>query len=369
MNVVDVIRPAEPGYDGLTTGYQLGWPHRPDRVLVPHDLDALDRVTKAASDEPFAVQRSGHGRREPLSGGTLVATHRLAHVTVDAQARTARVQAGATWADVVALAADHDLAPLSGSSPSVGVVGYLLGGGLGLLGRRHGWAGDHHRVTRWSGATIAEVEVDLFPVDTVVAGALVFDTDALPALLTGYAGWVAGLPSWLTSSVAVVPMPDAPGVPEPLRGRRIGQLRVVSTGDDDATREQVAALVDPLGDPLTGGLSTMPFADVATTVYRDPPDPHAYLGTNTQLTELAPDVVTALLDRAGSTVVQVNHLGGELTDSDEVLVRLLTPEMMLPATAARAVHEEVLAVARPWSTGHLEGFVFGPQSPDADGGA
>ncbi len=66
------------------------------------------------------------------------------------------------------MASEHGLAPLVGSSPDVGIVGYTLGGGVGYLGRKHGLAtnsvtaielvtadGDHIR-------TDADHEPDLF---------------------------------------------------------------------------------------------------------------------------------------------------------------------------------------------------------------
>ena len=44
-------------------------------------------------------------------------------------------------------AAAHGLAPLCASSTAVGVTGFTLGGGMGPLGRRHGFAADHvHRL-------------------------------------------------------------------------------------------------------------------------------------------------------------------------------------------------------------------------------
>src|SRR3712207_712408 len=61
-------------------------------------------------------------------------------VEIDPIARRARVQAGDLWLDVTAPASEHGLAPLAGSSPDVGVVGYTLGGGLSWLSRRHGLA-------------------------------------------------------------------------------------------------------------------------------------------------------------------------------------------------------------------------------------
>ena len=56
--------------------------------------------------------------------------------------RSARVRAGALWADVTVPASAYGLAPLAGSSHDVGVVGYTLGGGLSWLARKHGFACD-----------------------------------------------------------------------------------------------------------------------------------------------------------------------------------------------------------------------------------
>src|ERR671933_31982 len=47
------------------------------------------------------------------------------------------------WVRVLEAAAEHCLAALCGSSSDVGVVGYSLGGGLGSLGRKYGFAADH----------------------------------------------------------------------------------------------------------------------------------------------------------------------------------------------------------------------------------
>jgi FAD/FMN-containing dehydrogenase len=92
----------------------------------------------AAHELPVAVQATGHGMLAAVEGGMLITVGRMNGVEVDPQTRTARVEAGTTWEAVVDAAGKHGLAPLSGSAPGVGVVGYTLGGGLGLLSRRAG---------------------------------------------------------------------------------------------------------------------------------------------------------------------------------------------------------------------------------------
>ena len=91
---------------------------------------------------PFAVQATGHGTHVAHDGALLLRTGAMSSVLVDPDRRVARVGPGARWADVLAAAAPFGLAPLSGSSPDVGVTGYTLGGGLGWLAREHGLAAD-----------------------------------------------------------------------------------------------------------------------------------------------------------------------------------------------------------------------------------
>ena len=66
-------------------------------------------------------------------------------LAVDPVTRTARVEAGVRWEQVIEAAVPHGLAPLNGSSVDVGVVGYILGGGTGPLARTYGAAADYVR--------------------------------------------------------------------------------------------------------------------------------------------------------------------------------------------------------------------------------
>ena len=89
-----------------------------------------------------AVQSTGHGARAPVDGGLLLTTRRIDGVRVQVAQRRAKVGAGVRWGAVVAAAAPHGLAPIAGSSPTVGVVGLLLGGGIGpLVAQPRVWVG------------------------------------------------------------------------------------------------------------------------------------------------------------------------------------------------------------------------------------
>ena len=64
----------------------------------------------------IAAQGTGHGAGSlgPLAGTLLLRTDRMRGIRIDPQTRTARVEAGVVWLDVVHAAARHGLAALGG---------------------------------------------------------------------------------------------------------------------------------------------------------------------------------------------------------------------------------------------------------------
>ncbi len=143
-------RVLEPGDDGFAAATDL-WNGailaRPTLVVQPEDAAdvaaALDhaRVRRL----PVAVRGRGHniaGAALP-PGGITFDMARLTAVDVDPAARTATVGAGCALADVDRAAQAHGLATPLGFISGVGVAGLTLGGGLGYLSRRFGWAVDN----------------------------------------------------------------------------------------------------------------------------------------------------------------------------------------------------------------------------------
>jgi FAD binding domain len=92
-----------------------------------------------------SAQGTGHNAAPlgPLEDTVLVKTERMRGIEIDPEAQVARIDAGVRSVELVEAAAQHGLAPLAGSSPDVGVVGYTLGGGLSWFGRKHGLAASH----------------------------------------------------------------------------------------------------------------------------------------------------------------------------------------------------------------------------------
>ncbi|MFJ8476074.1 FAD-binding oxidoreductase [Kitasatospora sp. NPDC094011] len=397
----EVLVPGDDGFDAGCAGFQTAYRHRP-AVLVRAAAaeDVVAAVAHAAEGGlPVAVQATGHGLSVPADGGVLIDTAALAAVTVDAAARTARIGAGARFAAVVDAGARYGLAPLNGSAPDVGAVGYLLGGGLGLLARQFGYAADHvrtvHLVTadaterrvtaesdpelfwalRGAGANfgvVTAMEIDLLPVTRIYGGELVFDLGDTPDLLAEYLRWTGALPEELTSSVSLVGYPDLPVLPERLRGRHLGHVRIAYTGDA-RTGEELVAPLRALGPRLTDTVAEMPYTECGA-IYNDPPQPHAYVGDNVFLRELDAEqaaVVTELAAPGASVpcVVDVRHLGGALGRAPEVpnavghrdaryLLRVLTPVGLAEPDEIRAAHRALLGAADA-VLGRCQNLVYG----------
>jgi len=123
-----VFKQGEAGYDAERSGFNLAVEHHPRLIVgaaVPADITLAVKYA-ADADLAVAVQATGHGVAVPADGAVLINTRRMRCVRVDARARTATVEAGVRWLDVLPQTVPHGLAPLNGSSPDVGVVGYTL---------------------------------------------------------------------------------------------------------------------------------------------------------------------------------------------------------------------------------------------------
>lgn len=346
-----VLRGDDPRAADEITTFNLAVTHRPAVVVAATSAaDVAAAVSWAGRHGlPVAVQATGHGPVRAADGAVLVTTGRMSAVSVDPVRRTATVAAGTRWADVVAAAAPHGLAPLSGSSSRVGVVGYTLGGGMGCLAREHGFAADHVErlemvtadglVRRVDAATepdlfwavrggkgnfgiVTELEFGLVPVDEIYGGGAFFTGDSAPAVLHAFRTWAPALPEQATASVALLRMPPLEEIPEPLRGRFVVHLRFAFDGDAPEGERLVAPML-AAGEVMMSMIGPMPYA-AADAIHMDPTDPMPAWERGRLLAELPEEAVDALLAAAGPGVdvpvamVELRLMGGALSREPRV---------------------------------------------------
>jgi len=94
---------------------------------------------------PLAVRTGGHSFPGwgTCDDGLIIDTSLMKEIVIDPAARTARVGGGVRTQELVAAAGQHDLVPVQGQCPLVGVSGLTLGGGLGWLSGKHGASCDN----------------------------------------------------------------------------------------------------------------------------------------------------------------------------------------------------------------------------------
>ncbi|MDB5844368.1 MAG: FAD-linked oxidase, partial [Polaromonas sp.] len=94
---------------------------------------------------PLAVRGGAHNiaGSAVCDDGIVIDLSQMKAVQVDAPARRARVEGGATLADFDAAAQAHGLATPLGINSTTGVAGLTLGGGFGWLSRKYGMTIDN----------------------------------------------------------------------------------------------------------------------------------------------------------------------------------------------------------------------------------
>lgn len=394
-----LLRPGDEGYDERRAGFNTAVEHRPAVIVTATDpADVVAAVRLAAREgRPVAVMNTGHGPSVPADGAVLVRTGGLRDVAVDPARRTARIGAGATWGDVVAATARHGLAPLNGSSPHVGVAGYTLGGGVGHLGRRFGFAADHvgwidlvtadgrlRRVSadapaddsglfwalRGAGANfgvVTALEVGLFPVTSLVGGELAFGAERCGDVLHTYADWAAEVPETMASSVLLLRYPDDPAVPDDLRGRHVTHVRVAYSGDDEAEGWHWVERLRRIGPRIVDTVRVMPYTEVGTIHHEPVDEPVPAFDRNRLLRAFDHDLATLLSRHAqagdgdgdgAGYLVELRAWGGALArppavpnavvgrDAAWSLVAISDPD-----PAHRAARDRLLDDVAPWGTG------------------
>lgn len=345
-----VLLPGEEGYDAERSGWNLIVEHRPAAIVVaagPEDVAAAVRFAGSAGPLPVAVQATGHGPSVPGAGAVLVSTRHMTELEIDPDAATARIGPGVTWAQVIEAAGPAGLAPLAGTSPSVGAVGYLTSGGLPVLDRRYGFAADHVRALELVTAdgrprratadehpdlfwavrggkgnfgVVTAVETDLMRLPRLYGGSLSFPGAATREVLGAWLAWTATQPEKMCSALTLSRFPDLPGVPDAVRGKFLIQVRIAYTGSA-VDGERLLWPLRALG-PTRDTVADMPAArigDIASV----PTEPAPIRDRGILLRALDGEAVERITELTGPGaelppgLVEIRLLGGALSRPPE----------------------------------------------------
>ncbi len=342
-----VVTPADADWDEARQAWNLAADQQPVAVAFVEGGDDVSAVLGFAAGQGLKVnaQGTGHGAAAvgSLEDTILIRTNRMKGVEIDADRKTARIEAGVVAEELGAAAQRHGMSSLPGSSPNVGTIGYTLGGGMGWLGRRHGFAcnrvraielvtadGEQRRVDsgnepdlfwalRGGGggyAIVTALEVDLAQISEVFAGALIFPAELGAEAVRAYRDWTQGLPDEVTSIGRFLRPPPMPDVPEPLRDRLLWTVTAACIGSREEGERHVASLRD-LGEPIMDTFDQIPAAGLSR-INMDPEPPVPAVGHHRLLRELPDEAIDAFVEVAGAEagspllLAELSHAGGAL---------------------------------------------------------
>ncbi|MBV8787939.1 MAG: FAD-binding oxidoreductase [Mycobacterium sp.] len=400
-------------YDAEVAVFNTAVRHRPAIVVGAAAAADVTEVVSFAERNGLniAVLNTGHGPTVAADAHTLmITTRRMRGITIDAENRWARIDAGVRFGELVEAAAVHRLAPLPGSSPGVGVVGYTLSGGASsTMGRKYGWAADHviaMEVVTADGklrcvstesepdlfgaflggksnfGVVVAMKFALFPVAELYAGAIFFSGEHTADVLRSYRELTASAPDELTTGIALLNLPPLPGLPPFMQGKLTVSVRVSYVGDADAA----AGLVEPLRQAapvLADTVATIPYTQFST-ITNDPTDPAPAVEHFGLLREMTEDTVKAIVDVVGPgsgsavNIVDIRHLQGAFSnpapfpnavgarDAAYATFALTVVPPGREVAAYRDSGRDLLAALQPWlHTGSSPSFI-GP-ADTADG--
>lgn len=286
----ELLRPGDAGYETARRGHNLALDARPlavVRAAGARDVAAAVDHARVGGFE-LAIRGGGHSPAGHSSGDgvLLVDLGAMTQLDIDPDSRVVRAEPGLTAGAVTAALAEHGLAIPFGDTPTVGIAGLTLGGGIGYLARKHGLAVDHLEAVeivladgRLVTASASE-HPDLFwavrggggnfgivtrfvyravPVGMVYGGALVLPATA--ATIAGIAAAADAAPDELTTITDMMFAPPMPFLPEAWTGKPILIVTAVHAGDP-ADGPAALAPFRALAEPIADLLGEMPYPGI-----------------------------------------------------------------------------------------------------------
>jgi FAD/FMN-containing dehydrogenase len=342
----DVVTPDSPGYDAARSIWNAMIDRRPALIARCAGVADILAAVRFARQHRLLVSVRGGGHNIAGSaladGALLIDLSRMRSVRVDPQARTARVEPGATLADFDHEAQAFGLATPLGINSTTGVAGLTLGGGFGWISRRFGLTidnllsadvvtadGELRRASetenpdlfwaiRGGGGNFGVVASFDFRLHAlgpdVLSGLVVHPFSDARSVLRQYRGVVGRAPEELSCWAVLRKAPPLPFLPAEWHGKEVVVLAMAYAGDP-RDGELVMEPIRAVGHPIADVVGVNPFAGWQKAF--DPllvPGARNYWKSH-DLAALSDGAIDTLLDFASRVPsphceVFVGHLGG-----------------------------------------------------------
>src|SRR5215216_1659044 len=285
-----LITAGDADYDDARRVLYFTVDRRPRAIVRAADARDVATAVNFARDHflPLAVRSGGHSLAylSVIDNAIVVDLSHMARVSIDPEARIARVQPGTTSGDLAGPANAYGLGLSTGDTHSVGMGGLTTGGGIGFMVRKYGLAidnllaaqvvtasgeivtasADEHPDLFWAirggggnAGIVTELVFRLAPVGQILGGELM-----LPAsreVLRGYLDYATSAPDDLTTIANLMYAPPAPHVPQEHVGELVLSILVCWTGDIPAGHQALAPL-RVLSTPIADAVAPIPYPQI-----------------------------------------------------------------------------------------------------------
>ncbi|HWB23816.1 MAG TPA: FAD-binding protein [Gaiellaceae bacterium] len=337
----DVVTQSDEAFDASRLAWNLSVDQQPVAVVYPEAAADVVAIVEFAAEHGLRVAFQGGGHNAgPITWtdhAILLKTERMRGIEIDPVGQRARVEAGVLADELATAAGKHGLCYLAGTSPDVGVVGYMIGGGISWMVRKYGLAansilaaelvtadGQLRRVDaendpdlfwaiRGGGGNfgaITALEVQLYPITEIYAGCLFWPIERAVEILKAWRAWIDTVPEECSSLGRLLKLPDLPFIPDHLKARDFVMIEPAFLGSE----EDGAALVQPLRDlePEFDTVAMIPTSQLST-VNMDPAEPVPYHGEGIHMHAFDDECIEKLVDVILDTPLmhsEVRQLGG-----------------------------------------------------------
>jgi FAD/FMN-containing dehydrogenase len=270
-----VVTSEDEGYDEARKTYNAMIDRRPLAVVRCLDTEDIVAAVNFARDNDLALAVRGGGHSVPGFGtvddGIVADLSGMRRVDVDADAKTARAQGGATWGDFNDATNAFGLATTGGIISTTGVAGLTLGGGIGYLTRGCGLSLDNlvsaevvtaegrvvtasereHEDLFWglrggggNFGVAASLEFRLHPVADIYGGPMFFELANAGDVLQWFRDFIADAPEQFGGFPAFQIAPPLPFIPEDRHGDTFLAFVSCWTGPMDDAEGNLKSLRD-----------------------------------------------------------------------------------------------------------------------------
>jgi hypothetical protein len=349
----ELIRPGDPSYDEHRKVWNGSIERTPAVIArcagTPEVVDAVELARE--SGLPTAVRGGGHSfpGHSTCDDGIVIDLGKMKTITVDPDARTARVEAGVLLGDLDAATQAYGLAVPAGIVTHTGVAGLTLGGGIGWLHRKYGLTVDQlvsvtmvtagGEVVRASDAentelfwglrggggnfgVVTEFEFRLNELGpTVLAGPIFWPIEDSPDVLRFYRDWIAEAPNELMTIVMHRKAPPLDFVPPELHGRLIVAVVCCWSGDPEEGEQAIRPLRE-FASPVLDLCEPKPFVEHQAMFDPSFPRGRWYYMRSCDVAELTDEVIDITVEhsmriQSPLTSFPIWQLGGAIREVGE----------------------------------------------------